>query len=150
MIYLFRLTYCIQTEKGAIDSSAIQFALKSMGIFEENLSQFFTGLLGEDFHQVTYNQTGYEDNERLVNRPNVLSQHPLHQDVCLPHYHSNLFPEYCNPDHPDESTNNLQEEVDDESLLNEMQEEGELEREDEMADQQHEITLWREVRKRKR
>jgi hypothetical protein len=121
-----------------------------MGIVEENLSQFFAGLLGEDCHSATYNQTGYDDNERLVNQPNILNQHPLHQDVCLPHYHCNLFQEYCQTNRFAEDTNKLMEDVNGEILINEMQEERELEREDEMADRKHETALWRKVPSRRK
>lgn len=120
-----------------------------MGIAEENLFQFFAGLLGEDCHPETYNQTGYDDNERLVNQPNILNQHPLHLDVCPPHYHCVLLQENGQNNHLAKGPEQLMEDVDDEMLINEMQEERELEREDEIADHKHETALWRKIRSRR-
>lgn len=111
-----------------------------MGILKETIHQYFANLLGEKCDPPTYHQTGYDDDERLVRTQNIFHQHPLHQGICLPHY---LGVQQTRPG--DNTDNWMETDVDDEMLIDELEQEELLDKDDKLADQRHEEALWREV-----
>ncbi|KAF9447490.1 hypothetical protein P691DRAFT_776104 [Macrolepiota fuliginosa MF-IS2] len=135
-----------ETQKGTIDTSAIQFALKTMGITNENTNQYFADLLGEECDPPSHYRTGYDDNERLVTSRNVLHQHALHQDLCPPHHYH--VPEQGHPRLGllTGDTHDLMDiDTDETRLVEELEDEDLLDEEDAIADQKHEKSLWKEV-----
>ncbi|KAJ3575127.1 hypothetical protein NP233_g1304 [Leucocoprinus birnbaumii] len=127
--------------KGTIDKSAIQFALKTMGIANEGTNQYFANLLGEPCDTPSHKHTGFGDNERLVASPNLFQRHPLHQDICPSHFnlvslqgHSKFI--------GDDSDDLMDLDTDEEMLAEVLREEEVLDEEDTLANRSHEDSLW--------
>lgn len=117
-----------------------------MGIVNENTNMYFADLLGEKCDPVSHYQTGYDDNKRLVNSQNILHQHPLHQDLCPPHYHYISQQGHTRPGLPSGDVDDLMDvDTDEEKLTRELEEEEALDKEDAVADRKHEKSLWKEV-----
>ncbi|KXN90587.1 RNA polymerase I-specific transcription initiation factor rrn5 [Leucoagaricus sp. SymC.cos] len=139
-------------QKGIIDKSAIQFALKTMGVTNEALEQYFAKLLDEDYEPFTHQRTGYDDNDRLISHFNILHQHPLHQDVYPPHYHvSEPKDQWSSADYSSDTQDNLMDiETDERELAVVLEEEQALDEDDALVDATHEDSLWTTVPLRKR
>lgn len=117
-----------------------------MGITNENITQYFADLLDEQCDPPSHSQTGYEDMDRLSNSHNILCQHPLHQDLCLPRYYD------VHSSRPLQSTGESDElmdaNTDEEKHDLDFDEEEALDENDILADQRHERKLWEEVPKK--
>ncbi|KAF5354776.1 hypothetical protein D9756_005293 [Leucocoprinus leucothites] len=133
-----------EAKNGVIDKSAIQFALKTMGITSENTDQYFAGLLGEPHDILSHQQTGFDDNERLVTTRNIFQRHPLHQDINPPSLHL-----VSTQDLSEVADTGLDDfidvETDDEMLDEVLHEEEVLDEEDILADKSHEDSLWIQI-----